>query len=101
VRSVASISKVGSGEPVAPTSYRCDIDYEGRGLVAGLPRGATFVVCGSAGMALDANGIPEPIRQGILRLAAFMFANRDGQVGDLPKAVTAMWRPYRKAGLCR
>lgn len=101
VRSVSSIRRAGEIEPLAPASYRCDIDYEGRGHIAGLPRGGTFVVAGSAGMAVDGNGVPEPIRQGILRLAAFMFANRDGQIGDLPKAVTALWRPYRKAGLCR
>ena len=101
VRSVSSIRRASDGELLAPGSYRCDVDYEGRGHIAGLPRGETFIVSGSAGMATDGNGVPEPIRQGILRLAAFMFTNRDGQIGDLPKAVTALWRPYRKAGLCR
>jgi uncharacterized phiE125 gp8 family phage protein len=101
VRAITSVRRVAGGEPLAAASYRCDIDYEGRGHVAGLPSGETFAIAGSAGMALDGNGVPEPIRQGILRLAAYMFANRDGQIGDLPKAVTALWRPYRKAGLWR
>ena len=101
VRSIAAVRRASDGEMIAASSYRCDIDYDGRGLVAGLPSGETFVVAGSAGMASDGNGVPEPIRQGVLRLAAYLFANRDGQVGELPKAVTALWRPYRKAGLFR
>lgn len=101
VRSIMSIRRASDDELVAGSSYRCDIDYDGRGLIAGLASGQTFVVSGTAGMASEGNGIPEPIRQGILRLAAAMFANRDGQIGELPKAVTALWRPYRKAGLFR
>jgi uncharacterized phiE125 gp8 family phage protein len=101
VRSIASIRQASDEAVVAESSYRCDIDFEGRGLIAGLASGQTFIVSGVAGMASDGNGVPEPIRQGILRLAAAMFANRDGQIGELPKAVTALWRPYRKAGLFR
>lgn len=101
VRSVSSIRRVTGNELLAPSSFRCDIDYEGRGLVAGLACGETFAVSGVVGMAAEGNEVPEPIRQGILRLAASMFANRDGPLGDLPRAVTALWRPYRKAGLCR
>jgi uncharacterized phiE125 gp8 family phage protein len=101
VRSVTSIRRVNESEVLASSTYRCDIDYDGRSHVAGLTVGETFAVKGSAGMALDGNDVPEPIRQGILRLAAHMFANRDGGLGDLPKAVTALWRPYRRAGLCR
>jgi len=101
VRTISSIRRHGSTQALAAASYRTDIDFDGRGLVAGLPCGETFVVAGTAGMASDHNGVPEPIRQGILRLAASMFANRDAQAGDLPKAVTALWRPYRKAGLLR
>ncbi|NJC06935.1 putative phiE125 gp8 family phage protein [Sphingomonas kaistensis] len=101
VRSVASIRRLNEVEVLPAASYRCDVDYEGRGHVAGLQSGETFLVSGTVGMATEGNDVPEPIRQGILRLAATMFANRDGPVGDLPKAVTALWRPYRKAGLCR
>lgn len=101
VRSIVSIRRPGSTQVLPTSSYRSDIDFDGRGLVAGLPCGETFVVTGTAGMASDGNGVPEPIRQGILRLAAFMYANRDAAAGDMPKAVTALWRPYRKAGLFR
>lgn len=99
VRSITSVRRVSETMPLAPSDYRQDIDHDGRGFLAGLSHGETFVVTGTAGLSADANGIPEPIRQGILRLAAFLFANRDAPIGDLPKAVTALWRPYRKAGL--
>lgn len=101
VRSVTSIRRPDEAETLPPSAYRCDIDYDGRAHLTGLPRGEKFVVSGIAGLASEANGVPEPIRQGILRLASHMFANRDGQLGELPKAVSALWRPYRKAGLCR
>ncbi|GAA4005171.1 head-tail connector protein [Sphingomonas humi] len=101
VRSINSVRRKGDADPLAASAYRSDIDFDGRGHIAGLPAGDTFVVSGSAGMGLTGNEIPEPIRQGILRLAAYLFANRDSLVGELPKAVTALWRPYRKTGLCR
>jgi uncharacterized phiE125 gp8 family phage protein len=101
VQTITSVHRSASGEMLPQEGYRCDIDYEGRGLVAGLPPGETYVVSGTAGMASDANAVPEPIRQGILRLAAHMFANRDGEAGPLPAAVTVLWRPFRRAGLCR
>lgn len=101
VRTITSVRKTANGELLSSSSYRYDIDYEGRGLIAGLPCGETFTVSGSAGLATNGNLVPEPIRQGILRLAAHMFAHRDGQGGELPKDVSALWRPYRRAGLCR
>lgn len=101
IRSITSIRRAGSGELVDPTLYRFDIDHDGRGHVSGLPAGETLAISGTAGMARDANGVPEPIRQGILRLAAHLFTHRDGSADDLPRSVTALWRPYRRAGLCR
>jgi uncharacterized phiE125 gp8 family phage protein len=56
-------------------------------------------VSGTAGVALSENDVPEPIRQGVLRLVASLFAARDGDGGDIPAAVTALWRPYRRARL--
>jgi hypothetical protein len=51
------------------------------------------------GIALDPNGVPEPIRQGVLRLVGHLFAVRDGADGEPPAAVTALWRPYRRLRL--
>ena len=51
---------------------------------------------GTAGMAVGENEVPEPIRQGILRLVAYLFSARDGAGGEPPAAVSALWRPYRR-----
>lgn len=101
VRSVSSVRRAGSDEVFEAGIYRVDVDPDGRGFITGIPEGERVIVTGIAGMAMEANAVPEPIRQGILRLAASLFANRDGQVGELPKAVSALWRPYRRTGLIR
>jgi len=53
-----------------------------------------------AGVATDWNGVPEPLRQGIVRLAAHMWTNRDGtgEAGP-PAVVAALWRPWRQVRL--
>jgi uncharacterized phiE125 gp8 family phage protein len=101
VRSVIDVRRTRTGELIDASSYRFDIDHEGRGYLVGLASGETFTITGVAGMSLEPNGIPEPIRQGILRLAAHLFTHRDGKEGELPRTVSALWRPYRRAGLCR
>lgn len=53
-----------------------------------------------AGIATDWNGIPEPLRQGIVRLAAHLHANRDAaDDAGPPAAVAALWRPWRRMRL--
>ena len=59
----------------------------------------TQAVRGQAGLATEPNGVPEPLRQGILRLVAHLFTTRDGSGGEPPAAVGALWRPYRKMRL--
>jgi uncharacterized phiE125 gp8 family phage protein len=101
VRAISAVRRTSGGETISSSTYRVDIDHEGRGYLSGLPVGETFTIAGTAGLALEPNGIPEPIRQGILRLAAHFYSHRDGTEAELPRAVSALWRPYRRAGLCR
>ena len=54
---------------------------------------------GTAGIADCEKGVPEPIRLGVLRLVAHLFTVRDGEGGEPPAAVTALWRPYRRMRL--
>lgn len=104
VRSISEVDVVdpsGTTTPLTSDAYAIDIDSTGDGWVRILgANGFTRLrVTGSAGMADDENGVPEAIRQGVLRLVAHLFTDRDGQGGEPPAAVTALWRPYRRLRL--
>lgn len=104
VRSIISVETLaanGTATPLSSSAYEMDIDSSGDGWVRLTdPGSATRIrVSGTAGIALDENAVPEPIRQGVLRLVAHLFTSRDGAGGDPPAAVTALWRPYRRMAL--
>lgn len=104
VRSIGGLARIAEDQsetPVAAGDYAVDIDASGDGwvrLVQG-PTDGVVRVQAVAGMASDGNGVPEPLRQGIIRLTAFLFNARDGDGGEPPAAVTALWRPYRRMRL--
>ena len=104
VRSMTSLAAVDAGglaTPIDSSGYVLDVDFAGYGWVR-LTQAADVSrvrVSGRAGMADDENGVPEPIRQGVLRLVAHLFTARDGEGGEPPAAVTALWRPYRRMRL--
>lgn len=99
VRSIESVTS--NGSPLPPTAYATDVDSSGHGWVRVTEPAVagTIEVGGSAGLAVSQNGVPEPLRQGVLRLVAHLFAARDGAGGEIPAAVTALWRPYRRIRL--
>lgn len=103
VRSIAQVETVaidGSAAALPAADFAVDIDSRGDGWVKLLkPVEGRIRVSGTAGLADDPNGVPEPLRQGILRLVAHLFASRDGDGGEPPAAVTALWRPYRRMRL--
>ena len=101
ISEVATLDASGVATVLPSTSYAMDIDYAGDGWVrVGQSVESTAVrISGVAGMAGDENGTPEPIRQGVLRLVAHLFTTRDGEGGEPPAAVTALWRPYRRTRL--
>ena len=96
---VAAVAADGSTVALAAGDYEVEIDSRGDGWVRAAGGDRKLRVGGQAGMAVDANGVPEPLRQGILRLIAHLFATRDGGGGEPPAAVTALWRPYRRMRL--
>lgn len=100
VRSVNSVQLVQSdGEALAVPSdqYKVWIDSDGRAAVHLPEVGSGLLEChGLAGLADDVSDVPEPLRQGTLRLVAHLFTLRDGSGGEPPAAVTALWRPYRR-----
>jgi len=106
VRTIGEVNGVdasGVSAPLPAAGYSVDIDSSGDGWVRALQANgaARLRVSGTAGMANDENGVPEPMRQGVLRLVAHLFTARDGEGGEPPAAVTALWRPYRRLRLSR
>jgi uncharacterized phiE125 gp8 family phage protein len=98
---VEAIAEDGTASPLTASEYAVDVDSAGDGWVRLLAASSArrIRVSGTAGMAADSNGVPEPIRQGIVRLTAHLFNARDGGGGDPPAAVTALWRPFRRMRL--
>ncbi len=96
ITSVEAVDDAGVAAALPASSYAIDVDASGVGWVRSNVDAKRIRVSGSAGMAAQANDVPEPIRQGVLRLVAHMFASRDGDGGSPPAAVTALWRPYRR-----
>lgn len=103
VRTIETVERIaadGNATALLPGEYEIDIDARGDGWVRlAVPGEGRLRVRGQAGLASDPNDVPEPLRQGILRLVAHLFASRDGEGGEPPAAVTALWRPYRRMRL--
>lgn len=61
------------------------------------PAPSRLIVTVRAGLGADWNSIPEPLRQGIIRLVAHLYTHRDAiDAGPPPTAVAALWRPWRR-----
>jgi uncharacterized phiE125 gp8 family phage protein len=83
-------------------AYAVDIDAEGVGWVRVMQLGAAgrVRVTYEAGLASDWDALPEPLRQGAVRLATHLYAHRDDtREGPPPAAVAALWRPWRRVAL--
>jgi uncharacterized phiE125 gp8 family phage protein len=102
---VARLDAGGAASPLASGDYAVDIDGGGDGWVRLLRIGGggsagRLVVRYRAGQASDWNGIAEPLRQGIVRMAVHLYTHRDGASGGAPPAaVTALWLPWRRLRL--
>ena len=105
VRAVLGIDTApvaGAAAPLPTDAYAVDIDAAGGGwmrLTAPVETQRVQVRY-EAGISLDWEGLPEPLRQGIIRLGAHLYTHRDDAAGaGPPAAVTALWRPYRRMRL--
>ena len=101
IEAVEAIGPDGAATALPSGNYAIDIDASGDGWVRLVTDvGANRLqVRSRIGMAIDTNGVPEPIRHGVLRLVGHLFAARDGSLGEPPAAVTALWRPFRRMRL--
>lgn len=102
IESVAALASDGTETLLPADAYAIDVDAAGEGWVrlTATRRETRLRVGYVAGLAADGNGVPEALRQGIVRLAAHYHARRDGAApGAPPAAVTALWRPWRRLRL--
>jgi uncharacterized phiE125 gp8 family phage protein len=102
IESVAALAPAGPAAPLGAADYAIDIDATGEGWVRVLRGGGQkrVEVRYRAGLASDWNGVPEALRQGVLRMAAHLYARREAvDGGPPPAAVTALWLPYRRLRL--
>ena len=104
VRAILEVGAVladGSGIALPAGAYAIDIDGNGDGWVrsvGALGGGSRLRVRYRAGLAENWDGVPEPLRHGVLRPAAHLHGHRDDEAGP-PAAVTALWRPWRRMRL--
>lgn len=101
IMGVMGVPAEGAAFALPVGAYGVDIDGNGDGWVRMTAPGAAGrvdVTC-MAGLAADWAGLPEAIRQGVVRLAAHMFAQRDGDGSAPPAVVSALWRPWRRMRL--
>lgn len=102
IDAVAAVAADGEAIALAAEAWTGAIDPAGIGQVRLLvpPAEARLLVSYRVGMAADWNGVPEALRHGIVRLAAHQHAARGGvDDGEVPAAVTALWRPWRRLRL--
>ncbi len=95
---VEGVDAEGAAVALAVGAYAVDIDAQGEGwvrVVGALPVSRLRVTY-RAGLAVEADGLPESIRQGVIRLAAEHYAMRTGGEARVPAVVTALWRPWRR-----
>lgn len=84
-------------------SYAIDLDADGAGRVRIAHAGAAgrIAVRFTAGIAPDWASLPEALRHGVLRCAAFQYRQREGDSAPAmpPAAIAALWRPWRRLRL--
>ena len=87
----------------APSAYQVVITADGTARIA-VTQPGNFTRCAvqfTAGYSASWDSLPDPIRHGIIRLAAHQYRNIDnaGAVPLPPAAVTALWLPWRRLNL--
>ncbi|WP_229954429.1 head-tail connector protein [Parasphingorhabdus litoris] len=99
---VEAVASNGVRIPLPASDYAIDIDADGTGWVKLHPAtdATRIAVTYEAGLAVDWTTIPMTLRQGVVRLAGYLYTHRDGvDAGRPPSAVTALWRPHRRMRL--
>lgn len=99
ITSVEAVAADGIASLLAVADYALDIDSDGIGWIRlqRIDGGSRIRVTYTCGLAAGWDELPASLRQGIIRMAGYLYANRDGvDAGGPPSAVTALWRPFRR-----
>lgn len=98
---VAARPNSGSAYAVSSDGYELDIDADRVGRIRLLTQGSArrVQVQYEAGLTSSWNAVPDGLRQGIIRLAAHHYRERDEAGANPPASVAALWRPWRRLRL--
>lgn len=103
ITTVQGVPAEGARFSLPTADYAIELDADGGGRVRVMNSGAAgrVAVRFSAGLAADWSSLPEALRHGILRFAAYQYRMREdqGASGSPPTAVAALWRPWRRLRL--
>lgn len=101
VDEVILLSPAGAETVLGASEYHLAIGRDGTArLTIPAPGDAVRVrIAYRAGMAEGANGVPEAIRQGIVRMIQHLHDARDGTGEAPPAMIAALWQPWRRMSL--
>lgn len=101
ITGVQGIAADGASFALASDAYAIDLSRDGQGRVRVLHPGSAsrIELRYLAGMAASWSDLPEPLRQGIVRLAAHVHLARDNGDVTPPAMIGALWRPWRRVRL--
>lgn len=101
IEGVEALDDAGAAQALPVDAYAIDIDAAGDGWVRSTRAGdrRRLRVRYQAGLAVEMNGLPDALRQGIVRLAAEHFVARGTESTAPPAVVSALWRPFRRMRL--
>jgi len=103
VTAVKLLDSLGNPTPITPPAYTALITADGTARIS-VPQPGVAIRCQvqfTAGYAPSWDALPDPLRHGIVRLAAHQYRNRDAaSAAPLPPAaVAALWLPWRRLKL--
>ena len=98
---LVAIPNQGSAVVLGAGDYELDIDADQVGRIRLRAQGSArrLQVHYLAGMASNWDALPDGMQQGIVRLAAHHYRERDNAGDTPPASVAALWRPWRRVRL--
>lgn len=103
IETVTGLVAGGEDFALAADAWAGEIDRDGAGRLRIDAAGSAerVRVTYRAGLAADANGVPEAIRQGLIRTIQHLHGARDDATRQPPAIIAALWQPWRRVGLGR